>query len=107
MKSSKSMEVDGAETSRIIIHTLPHYFIKAHYTTHTTRDRGSSSRETETTTTAKGNRSLNCCGGHAHVRSYVVPRRGDEEAKVLFSNKDVRKEASVSAGHKLDFRIGP
>ena len=27
----------------------------------------------------------------------------DEEAKVLFSNKDVRKEASVSA--ELEFRI--
>ena len=29
----------------------------------------------------------------------------DEEAKVLFSNKDVLKEACVSAEHKLEFRI--
>ena len=32
----------------------------------------------------------------------MVPRRGDEEAKVLFSNKDDNEEASVSA--ELEFR---
>ena len=87
--------------------TTPFVYEGPLHDTHDTRQRlVRRSRETETTTTttkAKGNRSLNCCGGHAHVR-YVVPRRGDEEAKVLFSNKDDNEEACVSA--ELEFQIG-